>query len=127
MTSHVAIWLDHHEAHVFRLLPDSFEKDTFQAPQHIHRRHPAGTRGVNDRPEDEKRYFHELAESLKGTDGLLILGPSTAKLHFFKHLHVHDQSVAQHVIGIETVDHPTDKQVVAFARHYFAPTAAKPS
>jgi hypothetical protein len=31
----------------------------------------------------------------------------------------HDKAMVERIVGIETVDHPTDAQVVAYARKYF--------
>jgi len=36
-----------------------------------------------------------------------------------KHAQAHDPAVGKLVVGIETVDHPTDGQLVAYARKYF--------
>ena len=36
-----------------------------------------------------------------------------------KHIHTHDHELADRVVGIETADHPTDKQIVAHARTTF--------
>jgi hypothetical protein len=36
-----------------------------------------------------------------------------------KHLHAHDPKIADKVVGVETIDHPTDGQLVAYARKYF--------
>ena len=49
------------------------------------------------------------------------MGPSTAKLELVKHVHKHDHQLVGRIIGVETADHPTDKQIVAHARAYFKP------
>jgi hypothetical protein len=46
-------------------------------------------------------------------------GPSTAKLQFLKYVHAHEPKLEQRIVGMETVDHPTDAQLAAFARRYF--------
>ena len=56
---------------------------------------------------------------MKGATEILIVGPGHAKLELIKHIHSHDQGVSDKVIGVETVDHPSDAQLVAFARKYF--------
>jgi len=42
-----------------------------------------------------------------------------AKGELVKHLGSHDPAWRQKIVGVETVDHPTDKEVVAHARKYF--------
>jgi stalled ribosome rescue protein Dom34 len=119
MHKHVAVWIDHKEAHLFAIQPDKVEKDVVLAPHHVHHKHPQGPEGVKNHPEDAKRFFHEVARSLEGSDEVLLVGPSTAKLEFLRHVQEHDHALGPKIIGIETVDHPTDGQLVAYARTYF--------
>lgn len=51
---------------------------------------------------------------------MLIVGPASAKLQLVKHIHAHDPGMVDKIMGVETVDHPSDGQVVAYARKYFA-------
>jgi stalled ribosome rescue protein Dom34 len=119
MPQHVAVWIDHKEANLFEIRQDEAGKDVVVAPHHIHHKHPRGPEGVKDHPEDAKRFFHEVARSLEGSDEILVVGPSTAKLEFLKYVHAHDHAVGSKIVGIETVDHPTDGQLVAYAKTYF--------
>jgi hypothetical protein len=41
------------------------------------------------------------------------LASAQAKLHLIKHIHAHHHDMAAKVIGVETVDHPSDGQLVA--------------
>jgi hypothetical protein len=120
MTNHVAVWIDHKEARIFHIQPDKIDAETVLAPQHLHHRHPKGPEGPKEHPDDAKRFFHALGRSLEGTEEILLVGPSTAKLDYVRYLHQHDQAIEHRVIGIETVDHPSDGQLVAYARTYFA-------
>jgi stalled ribosome rescue protein Dom34 len=119
MDKHVAIWLDHQEAHIFHIHRDNFDEATVKAPQHIHHRHPKGLEGGKEHPDDTKRFFREVAHSLEAAEEILIVGPSTAKLEFLRYVHKHDQALEPRIIGIETVDHPSDGQLVAYAKKYF--------
>ena len=119
MSKHTVVWLDHHEARVLEVQPDSFESLTVRAPaSHLHR-HPKGATEPKNHPDDEKRFFHELAQALAQTQEVLLVGPGPAKLHFIKYAHQHAHDLAARIVGVETVDHPTDAQLVAHARHYF--------
>jgi stalled ribosome rescue protein Dom34 len=119
MNKHAAIWIDHKEARIFHIHPDKTDESTVHAPEHDIHKHPNGAEGIRERPDDAKRFFHEVARSLSGTDSVLIVGPSTAKLEFFRYVHKHDQALEAKIVGIETVDHPTDGQIVAYAKKYF--------
>ena len=42
-----------------------------------------------------------------------------AKTELVKHIHHHDPKLMNVIVGVETVDHPSDAQLVAYARKYF--------
>ena len=64
-------------------------------------------------------FFEEVAKALGESEEILVLGPSTAKLELMRYMHKHHAATEKKIVGVETVDHPTDRQVVAYARHYF--------
>lgn len=71
------------------------------------------------RQAEDKTYYHAVVEALKGAQEILVVGPAQAKLHLIKHIQAHDQGMADKVVGVETIDHPSDAQLVAYARKYF--------
>jgi hypothetical protein len=117
---HALVWLDHKEAHVMHISPADVESAIVRpANPHVHVHSTRGTLG-DGRLADDHDYYHAVAQALKGAQEILVVGPAQAKLLLIKHLHSHDPSVAERVIGVETVDHPSDGQLVAYARKYFA-------
>jgi hypothetical protein len=50
---------------------------------------------------------------------VLITGPANAKTELVKWIHQHEPRLMQIIVGIETVDHPSDGELVDHARHYF--------
>jgi len=48
-----------------------------------------------------------------------VTGPANAKTELVKHISQHDPQLMKIIVGIETVDHPSDAQLVAHARTYF--------
>ena len=119
MTTHTAVWIDHREAKVFHVSPEKDHEVSVTAPQHVHRRHPKGESGAKEHPDDAARFFQSVARSLDDAQDVLVVGPSTAKLDFLRYLHKHEHALESRVVGIETVDHPTDGQLAAYARKYF--------
>jgi stalled ribosome rescue protein Dom34 len=116
---HAVVWLDHSEAHVMHITADDVEKSVVHpAKPHAHLHSRRGTLGAG-RQEPDKAYYHEIAEALKGAQEILVVGPAQAKLELIKHIHAHDPALSNKVVGVETVDHPSDAQVVAYARKYF--------
>jgi len=116
---HAVVWLDHNEAHIMHISPDDVEKSIVKpAEPHRNLQRKRGSVSGSRQPEDQ-HFYHEVVEAMSGAAEILIVGPGHAKLELIKHVHAHDPKVANQVIGVETVDHPSDAQVVAFARKYF--------
>jgi stalled ribosome rescue protein Dom34 len=116
---HALVWIDHVEAHVMHISPDDVEKSLIQPNEQHHKLHSrVGTLGSGRAPEDQD-YYHRVAQSLAGATEILIVGPAQAKLQLIKHIHLHDPALVSKVVGVETVDHPTDGQLIAYARKYF--------
>jgi hypothetical protein len=57
-------------------------------------------------------------ESALGAE-ILVLGPGSAKLELIKWVHEHEKRLVSKIIGVETADHPHDRQIVAHARVAF--------
>jgi stalled ribosome rescue protein Dom34 len=120
---HAAVWLDHNEARIFHVTPSAFDEAVVHlvvtsphAHTQLHRRSGSddGHRAAEDQP-----YYRAVTEALADADAVLVLGPSTAKLELIKHAHRHAPTLEAKIVGVETVDHPTDGQIVALVRRYF--------
>lgn len=116
---HGVVWLDHHEARIFEFNEDDTEKSVVRPKHPVKHLHvKSGTLSSWRAPED-KAYFKEVAGAVSDAGEILVVGPANAKLEFVKYLNANAKPVADKVVGIETVDHPTDGQLVAYARNYF--------
>jgi len=116
---HALVWIDHSEAHVMHISPDDVENSIVQPSKPHHKLHSrVGTLGSGRAPEDQD-YYHSVVEALKGAQEILVVGPAQAKLQLIKHIHAHAPALISKIVGIETVDHPTDGQLVVYARKYF--------
>lgn len=120
MTTQAAVWIDHTEARVFHIGGEEAGEGKVMTPQHhVHHKHPKGQEGVKAHVEDDKKFFHAIGEALTGRDEVLVVGPSTAKLELIRWVHAHDRALEAKIVGVETVDHPTDGQMMAYAKKYF--------
>ncbi len=115
---HAAVWIDHQEAKIFHVGPESVDATTVRAPHRHVRRHPTAT-VERSHPTDAAHFFHEVARALEGAEEILVVGPATAKLEFIKHVHKHDHALEPKIVGVETVDHPTDGELLKYVRAYF--------
>ena len=86
-------------------------------PRHL-RRHPSVT-AERSHPADAERFYHDVAQALEGAEEILVVGPATAKLELIKHVHKHDHALASKIVGVETVDHPTEGELLKYVREYF--------
>ncbi len=118
--NHVIVWLDHSQAHII-----AFNRDAALPPaivhapngqQHRHHQtHAIGPGKAADNPE----YFEHILDKIRNIAEWLVVGPANAKLAFAKHIGKHHANLLDHMIGLETVDHPSDGQLLAYARKYF--------
>ena len=64
----------------------------------------------------EARVFHFSPTDVER----LVLHPDRpTKTELVKHISQHDPGLMKIIVGVETVDHPSDGQLVAHARRYF--------
>jgi stalled ribosome rescue protein Dom34 len=117
--NHAIVWIDHREAHVIQFNADASETETIKThSKHQHLHHHQGTLG-SGRIATDPAYLQAVIESLAGVKEVLVVGPGSAKLELIKHVHHHAPQVAEKIIGVETIDHPTDPQLLAYAKRYF--------
>ena len=110
-----AVWIDHVEAKIYDIEPEGFEVAHVAAPAHHYTR-KALEQGRHAGSED---YYELVAKALAGADEVLVVGPSSAKLDFLRHVHRRNHELERKIVGVETLDHPHDQQIVAYVRHYF--------
>lgn len=116
---HAVIWIDHREARVFHFSPTDVDRLVLHPDhptRHIH--HKANSIG-SGHAADDPNFLHGTAEAIADAGAVLITGPGSAKHELVKHIDQHDPTLMKIIAGVETVDHPSDGQLVAFARHYF--------
>ncbi len=116
---HAVIWIDHREARVFHFSRTEVERLVIHPDhptKHIH--HKANSIGSGHADADHE-YLHAITESFTDADTVLITGPANAKTELVKHIHRHEPGKMKAVAGVETVDHPSDGSLVAYARKYF--------
>jgi len=115
---HAAIWIDHREARVFHFSPTDVEALVLHPDnptRHIH--HKANSIG-SGHASTSPDYLRAVAESVSDAGSILIVGPGNAKTELVEFIRLHDPKLAKLIAGVETVDHPSDGQLVAYARKY---------
>jgi hypothetical protein len=116
---HAVIWIDHREARVFHFSPSEVDRLVLHPDnptRHIH--HKANEIGSGHAAEDHA-FLHAVAQSVADAGAVLVTGPANAKTELVKHIGEHDPQLAKKIVGVESVDHPSDAELVAHARKYF--------
>jgi stalled ribosome rescue protein Dom34 len=114
MAKHALVWIDHKEAKIYRL--DSEVDPTTIKPSHHFK---LTTTAEHAHPADEHHFFRAIEEALGDVEEILITGPGGAKLELVKYAHKSDAGFERRIVGVETVDHPTDGELVAHGHKFF--------
>lgn len=116
---HAIVWLDHQEAKVveFSLGKHQIVAIHSKSPERrIH--HKANTIG-SGKAADDHEFFDSIARNLTSVHEVLIAGPGNAKTAFMTYIADRHVNLAARVVGVETLDHPTEPQLLAHAKQYF--------
>ncbi len=122
---HTAVWIDQKEAHIFHVEAESFTRSTVHATGREVEHQKREMFGEKNHPQDEQHFFQNVEKELGTAQGILLLGPSTAKFHFLKHVQKHTPALASRIVATETVDHPSDGQMAAYIRNHFLTASPK--
>jgi len=114
----VVVWVDRAHAYVRRFDRERVRAEVIRTcasemsndAQLRDRRQPSGT----------ERYFSDIAEVLKDARAILIVGPGFERLDLLTYLRRHAPEVAQRIVALEPVDHPSEEEMVPWARKHFA-------
>lgn len=109
---HAVLWLDHHQAKVLQFDAEHVLAERVKAHTHHTKQHGSAVR-------TEHEFFGEVCDALAGIAEVLVTGSRTAQSDFKHHVTEHRPALAAHIVGYQTVDHPSDKQLVALARQAF--------
>jgi stalled ribosome rescue protein Dom34 len=115
---HVVVWLDHSEAHVIRFNREDSVSELVRSGVRPHLHVKAGAVGSGRAAENES-YLEEIAVAVSKAEEILVVGPGFERLEFMKYLKRHHPAVADRILGLEAVDHPSDGALLAYARKYF--------
>lgn len=116
---HAIVWIDSMHATVIDFSVDDrhvAQVEREGAPRRIHTK--SGLPG-NGKAAEDPAFFESVAEALGDAREVLLVGPGQAKLTFRREIERRHPEVARHIVGVESLDHPSTAELVAFARRYF--------
>jgi stalled ribosome rescue protein Dom34 len=116
---HSIVWIDHHKAVVWNFTDDAQTKSVVKAhDQHEHTHIRKSPHGGHKTP-DDLEFFDDVAKVLGGVREILIIGPAQAKEEFAAFLRKTYPQVSSAVVAVDSADHPTDPELLAYARKHF--------
>lgn len=110
--SHVVVWVDYQEAHVIQFNAGASETEIIKTKSKHHHSHQKTGSSGDGKISTDQDYSHEVVLAVSEANEILIVGPGSAKLELLKHANKHDAKVSEKIIGVETVDHPSDGQLM---------------
>ena len=117
---HALIWIDHQIAKVFHLDADTSESTVIHATgRHQHLHHKANSIDSGHAPVD-KAYLEMVAAAVTNAQSILITGPASAKTELHHYLETQHPGTAAKISAVEPLDHPTNAQLLAHARRFYA-------
>lgn len=110
---HAVVHTDHRSAEVLQFDADQVLSQTVKSHVRDTPQHHSGVR-------TEHEFFGSVCDALDGVAEVLVTGSHTAVEDFKHYVDKHRPQVAPHIVGYEVVDHPSQNQLVALARKFFA-------
>jgi stalled ribosome rescue protein Dom34 len=124
MKREVGVWIDHRKAVIAIIAGTNVELRQVTSGMEARVRYSGAAQ--EDSAEDQRdrrftghlnKYYAEVIACIRGADSILILGPGEAKIELEERLG--KESLSGHIVGIETVDKMTDRQIAARVRQRF--------
>ena len=125
MKRRVGLWIDHREA-VIVMITDEGEhttRITSQMEKHVRFASGSSEDGSAESTRDRQfashldAYYDKVIASIRDAESILIFGPGEAKGELEKRLE--NKELGGRIVGIETVDKMTDRQIAARVRKHF--------
>ena len=124
MKKEVGLWIDHRKTVVVSITDKVEKTSMIRSDMEKHIRYSGAAQ--EDSAEDQRdtrftghlnRYYDRVISCIRDAESILIFGPGEAKVELEKRLE--RESLGGRVVGIETVDKLTDRQIAARVRQHF--------
>jgi stalled ribosome rescue protein Dom34 len=116
---HSIVWVDHHKAVVWNFTDDEQSKSVVKAGDqdgHTHlRKSPHG----GHKPPIDHEFFESVLKTLAGVHEILVIGPAQTKDELAAFARSKHPEIAKYIVAVESSDHPTDAELLAYARKHF--------
>jgi hypothetical protein len=132
MRREVGLWIDHRKAVIVTVSDEGEETRLIRSSVERHVRYSGGSHSRNPNAPQEvsaedtrdrrfseqlSRYYDEVVSCIRDANSIQIFGPGEAKGELEKRLN--SSELGGRIVGIETVDKMTDRQIAARVRQRF--------
>ena len=124
MRSEVGVWIDHRKAVIASIAgkDEAIRQVTSDMEKHVRYSGAAQEDSAEDQRDRRftghlNKYYDEVIACIRGADSILILGPGEAKTELEERLG--NETLRPRIVGIETADKMTDRQIAARVRQRF--------
>ena len=116
--NNAVVWLDHTQAQVIHFDKDASESESLKT--HSTHPHPHQKHGDDRMKGDDNTLFYkDIANALTDSQQILVVGPAEEKTAFVSYLTSKLPAIAGKIKAVETVDHPSGNELLAYARQHF--------
>ena len=139
MKTQVGMWIDHREANIVSLSQDG--EETKQINSNVEKQLRRSGDSTSDEPFEARRvpasdrrekgymghlsnYYEEIVSLTRGAESVFIFGPGEAKGELRKHFDKHN--LCGLIVGFETADKMTKRQVIQKVRDFYLASPAIP-
>ena len=139
MKTQVGMWIDHREANIVFLSQDG--EETQQIKSNVEKQLRRSGDSASDEPLKARRvpasdrrergymghlsnYYEEIVSLTRGAESVFIFGPGEAKGELRKHFDKHN--LCGLIVGFETADKMTKRQVIQKVREFYLASPAIP-
>lgn len=109
---HAVVLIDHHGAEVLQFDAEHVQAQKVKSSTRHSRSHGSTVR-------TEHEFYGHVCDALAGINEVLMTGSHTAMADFRHYVEKHRPALDKPIVGYETVDHPTEAQLIALARKFF--------
>lgn len=111
--ANAVVRIDHQTAEVLEFDAAHVHSHQLRAHRHYTRQHHSDVR-------TEHAFFGEVCDALAGIDSVICAGSHTSLAAFRHYIEKHRTAVGKQIQHWEVVDHPSEGQLVAYARKFVA-------
>ena len=116
---HSLVWIDHRLAKILNF-NDSANETTLVHSTHAHEHlHHKANSGDSGHSAIDKKFLERVSQSLAHAGAIFIVGPGNAKTELQRYIEHAHPLIAAKISAVETVDHPSDGELLAQGRRFF--------